>query len=149
MGLLQHLQAVFPRLDLAPTMESTMIKLVEEAGELAELIGKVRGMSGEDKNQVVLKLLVRDLSREIAERMARPGGMDPAEMGSLMHRYQELKRAAETGQLAGQAIETWIARELLDVIQTCATFAYQLNIDLDALLQEHRAKLVRRGYLSE
>jgi hypothetical protein len=75
--------------------------------------------------------------------------MDPAEMGSLMHRYQELKRAAETGQLAGQAIETWIARELLDVIQTCATFAYQLNIDLDALLQEHRAKLVRRGYLSE
>lgn len=37
-----------PRLDkLTPTLESTALKLMEEAGELAQAIGKLRGMSGE------------------------------------------------------------------------------------------------------
>ncbi|EQD80743.1 MazG nucleotide pyrophosphohydrolase [mine drainage metagenome] len=37
-----------PKLDgLTPTMESTALKLMEEAGELGAAIGKVRGMSGE------------------------------------------------------------------------------------------------------
>lgn len=37
-----------PRLNnLTPTMESTALKLMEEAGELAQAIGKLRGMSGE------------------------------------------------------------------------------------------------------
>lgn len=37
-----------PKLDnLAPTMESTALKLMEEAGELAQAIGKFRGLSGE------------------------------------------------------------------------------------------------------
>ncbi|AEG61898.1 MazG-like family protein [Desulforamulus ruminis] len=37
-----------PRLNnLSPTMESTALKLMEEAGELAQAIGKFRGMSGE------------------------------------------------------------------------------------------------------
>lgn len=37
-----------PRLDaLHPTLESTAIKLLEEAGELAEAIGKFRALSGE------------------------------------------------------------------------------------------------------
>ncbi|MGE5379975.1 MAG: MazG-like family protein [Methylocystaceae bacterium] len=37
-----------PRLNgLAPTLESTALKLMEEAGELAQAIGKFRGMSGE------------------------------------------------------------------------------------------------------
>ncbi|AKX95246.1 MazG-like family protein [Neomoorella thermoacetica] len=37
-----------PRLDnLTPTMESTALKLMEEAGELAQAIGKLRGLSGE------------------------------------------------------------------------------------------------------
>ena len=37
-----------PRLGgLRPTLESTTLKLLEEAGELAELIGKVRALSGE------------------------------------------------------------------------------------------------------
>lgn len=39
-----------PRLNnLSPTMESTALKLMEEAGELAQAIGKLRGMSGEDR----------------------------------------------------------------------------------------------------
>lgn len=37
-----------PRLDgLSPTLESTALKLMEEAGELGAAIGKVRGLSGE------------------------------------------------------------------------------------------------------
>ena len=37
-----------PRLSkLTPTMESTMLKITEEVGELAQVIGKFRGLSGE------------------------------------------------------------------------------------------------------
>ncbi|NLU49076.1 MAG: nucleotide pyrophosphohydrolase [Syntrophomonadaceae bacterium] len=37
-----------PRLNrLSPTLESTALKLMEEAGELAQAIGKLRGLSGE------------------------------------------------------------------------------------------------------
>lgn len=37
-----------PRLNqLDPTLESTALKLMEEAGELAQCIGKFRGLSGE------------------------------------------------------------------------------------------------------
>jgi NTP pyrophosphatase (non-canonical NTP hydrolase) len=37
-----------PRLDgLRPTLESTALKVMEEAGELGAAIGKVRGLSGE------------------------------------------------------------------------------------------------------
>ncbi|TYO96551.1 MazG-like family protein [Desulfallas thermosapovorans] len=39
-----------PKLNnLTPTMESTALKLMEEAGELAQAIGKLRGMSGESR----------------------------------------------------------------------------------------------------
>lgn len=37
-----------PRLNnLSPTLESTALKLMEEAGELAQAIGKYRGLNGE------------------------------------------------------------------------------------------------------
>jgi len=40
-----------PKLNnISPTLESTTIKLMEELGELAELIGKLRGMNGEEVN---------------------------------------------------------------------------------------------------
>jgi len=47
-----------PRLNqLNPTLESTALKLMEEAGELAQCIGKYRGLSGEtismDEDKVV------------------------------------------------------------------------------------------------
>lgn len=47
-----------PRLNnLNPTLESTALKLMEEAGELAQAIGKFRGLSGEsvsyDEKEVV------------------------------------------------------------------------------------------------
>ncbi len=41
-------QVHLPRLDgLRPTLESTALKVMEEAGELGAAIGKVRGLSGE------------------------------------------------------------------------------------------------------
>jgi NTP pyrophosphatase (non-canonical NTP hydrolase) len=37
-----------PRLNnLSPTLESTALKLMEETGELAQALGKLRGLSGE------------------------------------------------------------------------------------------------------
>lgn len=37
-----------PRLGrLTPTLESTMLKITEEVGELAQVVGKFRGLSGE------------------------------------------------------------------------------------------------------
>lgn len=50
-----------PKLNgLKPTLESTALKLMEEAGELAQAIGKFRGQSGEDvvmdEKKVVTKM---------------------------------------------------------------------------------------------
>lgn len=54
-----------PRLNnLSPTMESTALKLMEEAGELAQAIGKLRGMSGEKhklEEQEVLRRIAGEL----------------------------------------------------------------------------------------
>ena len=54
-----------PRLNnLKPTLESTALKLMEEAGELAQAIGKFRGMSGEQTSmseQQVVKLILDEL----------------------------------------------------------------------------------------
>ncbi|MHB1125881.1 MAG: MazG-like family protein [Bacillota bacterium] len=54
-----------PRLDgLAPTMESTALKLMEETGELAQAIGKFRGLNGETRelgDNEVMKMVTREL----------------------------------------------------------------------------------------
>jgi len=54
-----------PCLDaLSPTLESTALKLMEEAGELAQAIGKYRGMSGEHdipEQKRVVRLIVEEL----------------------------------------------------------------------------------------
>jgi NTP pyrophosphatase (non-canonical NTP hydrolase) len=56
-----------PRLNqLNPTLESTALKLMEEAGELAQVIGKYRGMSGE-KVEVNGDLVVRQIARELLD----------------------------------------------------------------------------------
>ena len=48
MGAMQTKTIALPRLGgLTPTLESTALKLQEEAGELAEAIGKYRALSGE------------------------------------------------------------------------------------------------------
>lgn len=54
-----------PRLNkLSPTMESTALKLMEEAGELAQAIGKFRGLNGEpvkQKEHEVIEHITREL----------------------------------------------------------------------------------------
>lgn len=54
-----------PKLNnLSPTMESTALKLMEEAGELAQAIGKLRGMSGERasyQETEVMELITKEL----------------------------------------------------------------------------------------
>ncbi|HHW92001.1 MAG TPA: nucleotide pyrophosphohydrolase [Firmicutes bacterium] len=54
-----------PRLDrLHPTLESTVLKLLEEAGELAQAVGKFRGLNGENvsmSSDEVLQLITREL----------------------------------------------------------------------------------------
>ena len=45
---MEHKVIALPRLNqLQPSMESTALKLMEETGELAQVIGKYRGLSGE------------------------------------------------------------------------------------------------------
>ena len=45
---MEHKVIALPKLNqLEPSLESTAIKLMEEAGELAQAIGKFRGLSGE------------------------------------------------------------------------------------------------------
>ncbi|MGI6468617.1 MAG: nucleotide pyrophosphohydrolase [Syntrophomonadaceae bacterium] len=56
-----------PKLNqLKPTLESTALKLMEEAGELAQVIGKYRGLSGE---QVHLdeKTIVKQIAKELLD----------------------------------------------------------------------------------
>jgi len=54
-----------PRLDrLRPTIESTALKLMEEAGELAQAIGKLRGLNGENvalSQEEIMRLIIREL----------------------------------------------------------------------------------------
>lgn len=94
-----------PRLNqLNPTLESTALKLMEEAGELAQVIGKYRGLSGE----------IIDIDQDTV--------------------IQE------------------IAKELLDVAQTAVTMMFvmeeQFEVNIESVLEEHWAKLERKGYLS-
>ncbi|MBC9784525.1 hypothetical protein H1S01_08365 [Heliobacterium chlorum] len=143
--LVKQLEKVFPRLALTPTIESTMIKLVEEAGELAEICGKVRQLNGEERQTVVRKLRARELTR-LLERLLEPGKAVPA--SDLASCLAALQPDEVEAQLAPKEIDKLIARELLDVMQTCATFMYQLDVDLDSLIAEHREKLTFRGYLA-
>lgn len=56
-----------PRLNrLNPNLESTALKLMEEAGELAQAIGKYRGLSGE---QVSLDepTVIREIAKELLD----------------------------------------------------------------------------------
>jgi NTP pyrophosphatase (non-canonical NTP hydrolase) len=58
-----------PRLDgIVPTFESTMIKMTEEVGEVAQLVGKHRCMSKEDTHEILSsKEFVEDLAGELID----------------------------------------------------------------------------------
>jgi len=149
MGLVDDLQRVFPRLDLKPTLEGTMIKIAEEVGEMSEIVGKIRGLSGEDKRAALLKLLSRDMGREISEALGAEAAIDHVVLREITEKYARKRERIITEGVTEKDIQVWIARELLDVMQTCATFAYQLDVDMEELIREHRKKLIRRGYLKD
>ncbi|KHO63363.1 nucleotide pyrophosphohydrolase [Thermoanaerobacter sp. YS13] len=54
-----------PKLNnLAPSLESTALKLMEEAGELAQAIGKFRGLNGEN-----VTLSEKEIMEKISEEL--------------------------------------------------------------------------------
>lgn len=56
-----------PRLNmLNPTLESTALKLMEEAGELAQCIGKYRGLSGE-MVKMDETMVVEEIAKELLD----------------------------------------------------------------------------------
>lgn len=62
---MEHKVIALPKLNqLSPTMESTALKLMEETGELAQAIGKFRGLSGEPQTleeKEVMEMITREL----------------------------------------------------------------------------------------
>jgi NTP pyrophosphatase (non-canonical NTP hydrolase) len=62
---LQQKTLTLPRLNrLRPTLESTALKIMEESGELAQAIGKFRGLSGEARRvdeQEAMRLVALEL----------------------------------------------------------------------------------------
>jgi len=54
-----------PRLNrLSPSLESTALKIMEESGELAQAIGKLRGLSGERQRieeEAAMQMVAREL----------------------------------------------------------------------------------------
>ena len=64
-GLNSTKTITLPRLNrLNPTLESTALKIMEESGELAQAIGKFRGLNGENlrvEEAEVMKLVAQEL----------------------------------------------------------------------------------------
>ena len=60
-----HKTVTLPKLQkLSPTLESTALKLMEEAGELAQAIGKFRGLNGEivdRKDNEIVECITKEL----------------------------------------------------------------------------------------
>ena len=64
-GQLVSKTVTLPRLNrLSPSLESTALKIMEESGELAQAIGKLRGLSGErqrvEENEA-MQMVAREL----------------------------------------------------------------------------------------
>jgi len=72
-----------PRLSkLSPKLESTALKLMEEAGELAQAIGKFRGLNGEK-----VSLEEEEIMRKITEELLDVAQTAVSMMFVLEERY--------------------------------------------------------------
>ena len=64
-GLLTSKTVTLPRLNrLSPSLEGTALKIMEESGELAQAIGKFRGLSGEKQRfeeEEAMQMVAREL----------------------------------------------------------------------------------------
>lgn len=66
----EYKQISLPKLNnLQPGLESTCLKLMEEAGELAQIIGKFRGLNGEvvDKEHKEIVSLISEELLDVAQ----------------------------------------------------------------------------------
>lgn len=66
----EYKQISLPKLNnLQPGLESTCLKLMEEAGELAQIIGKFRGLNGEvvDKEHKEIVNLITEELLDVAQ----------------------------------------------------------------------------------
>jgi len=85
-----------PRLNqLNPTLESTALKLMEEAGELAQCIGKYRGLSGE-----VIELDEETVVEEIAKEL-----LDVAQTAVTMMFVMEERFGIDISELLNKHLE--------------------------------------------
>lgn len=63
----EYKQISLPKLNnLQPGLESTCLKLMEEAGELAQIIGKFRGLNGESVDMAHQEIVSR-ISEELLD----------------------------------------------------------------------------------
>lgn len=84
-----------PRLNcLAPTLESTALKLMEETGELAQVIGKFRGLSGEKVSMPNVQI-ANEISAEL---------LDVAQTAITMMFVMEEKYGVDIGDMLSQHI---------------------------------------------
>jgi len=88
---------------LAPTLEGTCLKIMEECGELSEAIGKLRGLSGE-KVQLDEKEVLNLVSREL---------MDVAQTAISMMFVLEEHYDVDLGQVLEEHIEKLLAKGYL------------------------------------
>lgn len=85
-----------PKLNqLNPTLESTALKLMEEAGELAQAIGKFRGLSGEKVNMPEEEVL-----HQIAKEL-----LDVAQTAVTMMFVMEDNYGIDIGELLKEHVE--------------------------------------------
>ena len=79
---MEHKVIALPKLNqLEPSLESTALKLMEEAGELAQAIGKFRGLSGEhivgyseDEVMYMISQELLDVAHDVCPGGAVPSG---------------------------------------------------------------------------
>ncbi len=97
-------QVHLPKLDgLKPTLESTALKVMEEAGELGAAIGKVRGLSGER-----VALDERAAMRHVAEEL-----LDVAQTAVTMMFVLEESYGVEIGEIVEAHVEKLVRKGYL------------------------------------
>lgn len=99
-------QISLPKLNnLQPGLESTCLKLMEEAGELAQAIGKFRGLNGEKVN-------LED--REVVERISKEL-LDVAQVAVSMMFVLEEKYGINIKEKVDEHVQKLIAKGYIKV----------------------------------
>ena len=94
---MEHKVIALPRLNkLEPSLESTALKLMEEAGELAQVIGKYRGLSGENVGNYNEEEVMHMIGKEL---------LDVAQTAVSMMYVLEEQHHVDIGKALGEHIQ--------------------------------------------